>query len=66
MPCLVHQERDVLHVVVLVAGDDVERHTAELLLDVIHRQPEAPNHQDRLLVGVSCRVVEVEVRDGPK
>jgi len=54
------------HVVVLVARDDVEHHAAELLLQLPRRQLEAAHREQRLLVGVSAREVEVEVRERPE
>lgn len=48
--------------IVLIAGDDVENHASELLLDCIHRQFQTPDHVEGLLVGVRPGGIEVEVR----
>ena len=61
-PLLVHEERDVLDMVILVACDDVEHHPPELLFGILHRQTQAADDHQRLLVRVSQGVVEVEVR----
>ena len=46
----IHQKRDVLDVVVLVASNDVEGHAAELLFDRPHWQSQSADHLERLLV----------------
>jgi len=54
-------ERDVLDVIVLVAGDDVEDRPAVLLLHLRLRERELAHHFDRLLVRVGAGGVVVEV-----
>ena len=60
----VHQEGDVLDVIVLVTRDHVERHAPELLFHRRHRQIELSHHQQCLLAGVSPGVVEIEMGQG--
>lgn len=49
--------------VVLIAGDDVEGHPPELLLDGILGEPEPPKHEEGLLVAVRSCLVVVEMGD---
>lgn len=49
---VVHEESDVLDMVVLIARNDIEDHAAELLLDGAHRELESPDDVEGLLVGV--------------
>ena len=46
----VHEELDVLCVVVLVAADDIENHASESLLHLRLRQSQAPHHAEELFV----------------
>ena len=48
--------------VVLIARDDVEDHSPELLLHRRHRQLELADRQQRLLVGVGSGLVEIKMR----
>ena len=50
LAAFVHEERDVLDVVVLVAGDDVEDHASKLFFDGGHREIEAADDGDCLFV----------------
>src|SRR5579859_1129163 len=63
-PATVHQEGDVLDVVVLVAGDDVERHPPILFLHRLGSEAQLADHQHRLLVGIGLGVVEIEMGQG--
>ena len=47
--------------IVLIAADDVEDHPAKLLLARVHGKPQALDHVECLLVGVSTGRVEIEV-----
>ena len=48
----VHQERDVLDVVILVARYDVEDRPTKLLLDRDHPETQLPDGHDGLFVGI--------------
>ncbi len=61
----VHQEGDVLDVVVLVAGDDVEDHAPELLLDDGRAEAQPADQQQELLVAVGARLVVADVLQRP-
>jgi hypothetical protein len=65
-PASVHQERDVLRVVVLVAHDDIEHHPAEHLLRILVGEPQTAHHSERLFVGVGPVEPIIEVRDAAK
>ena len=55
-----------LHVIVLVAGDDVEDRAPVLLFDHGHPEPHRPDRLHDLLVGVGARHVEIEVSQRPE
>ena len=59
----VHQERDVLRVIVLIAYHDVEHHSAEHLLRLLVGEPQAAHYCERLFVGVGPEEPVVEVCD---
>ena len=53
MSVLVHQEGEVLGVVVMIACNDVEHHTAIQLLEVLVVQSQPTQHAKQFLVGVA-------------
>ena len=57
----VHQEREVLHMVVLVPGHHVEHGPADLLFDLAQAETEQPDRLDRLLVRIGPGDVVVEM-----
>src|SRR5690606_32048890 len=61
---LVHEEGDVLDVIVLVADHQVEDHAAELLLHRLHAKAKAADDLDGLFIRVRARQVVVEVGEG--
>lgn len=65
-PASVHQERDVLRVVVLVAYHDIEHHSAEHLLRLLVGEPQTAHYGERLFVGVGPEKPVIEVRDAAK
>ena len=62
-PAFVHQERDVLRVVVLVAHHNIEHHSAEHLLRLLVGEPQSAHHGERLFVGEGPEKPVIEVRD---
>ena len=62
----IHQERDVLDVVVLVASHDIEERPANLFHDCSHPETQLPDCHDGLFVGLRRRVVEVEMPHRPE
>lgn len=64
LPGAVHQERNVLDVIVLIAGDDVECHPPELLFDSFHRQAEFADGLKGLLIGVGTRLIVIVMLHG--
>ena len=57
----IHQEGDVLDVIVLIARHDVERHAPELLFHRFLAEVQSLDHAERLFVGVRAGLVEVVV-----
>src|ERR1700721_4319098 len=49
--------------IVLIAGDNVEDHPTRLLFAGTHREPQALDYIEGLLVGVSAGRVEIEVSE---
>ena len=47
--------------VVLVAANDVKRHTAELLVNPVHGHTKSPDGAQSLFVGMSTRLLEIEM-----
>ena len=62
-PASVHQERDVLRVVVLVAYHDIEHHSAEHFLRLLVGEPQTAHCGERLFVGVGPEEPVIEVCD---
>src|SRR3546814_10813460 len=56
-----HEEGDVLGVVVLVANEDIEQRAAYLLFDRLAAETEHADCLDRLLVAVGAGQVEIEM-----
>jgi hypothetical protein len=59
----VHQEGDVLRVVVVIARDGIEAHAAEELHGGGVREAQLAHHSEGHLVAVGQRIVVVKVRD---
>src|ERR1700679_1463184 len=47
---LVHQEGNVLHMIILIPGNHIKGHAAKLLLERSHRQTQPLDHIESLLV----------------
>ena len=63
MALLVHEESNVLNVVILIAAYDIEHHAAKLLFHSIHWQLQLANCEQGLFVGICASLVIVEVRE---
>ena len=57
----IHQECDVLYMVILIAGDDVEHHASELLLDDGRAEPEPADQLQQLLIAVGAGLVVADL-----
>src|SRR5690606_24297098 len=62
----IHEEGNVLDVIVLVPDENVEDRAAKLLFYVVCGQPEEPDRLDRLLVGIGSRSIEIVVAQSSK